>query len=298
MKNAIVALLLMSSYFLSAQSLKPYTTGAYSSTDLTTTVQTVKSKLSDAGFKILGEYRPASDPNRWIIAFTSDDILAAVRKVGGLSGFAAAWRVAVTNEDGQVHISYNTPAYWGNAYFRKNYSKVSSLYDSYADKIANALAQCGTGGGKQFGSKTGKTPKQLQNYHYKVMMPYFNDTKKLGEFDSFDAAVAHIDAKLAAGVEGISKVYSIKVPGKNLKLYGIATSGAGGEKSYIHKIDTDVQKHTAFFPYELLVVDNHVHMLHGRFRIAVSFPDTSMGEFMKIMSAPGDILDHLKRAVH
>jgi hypothetical protein len=42
---------------------------------------------------------------------------------------------------------------------------------------------------------------------------------------------------------------------------------------------------------------NEVHMLHGRFRIALSFPDLKMGTFTKIMSSPGDIQDLLERIV-
>ena len=61
------------------------------------------------------------------------------------------------------------------------------------------------------------------------------------------------------------------------------------------KIDLASPKHTAFLPYELLVDDNEAHMLHGRFRIALSFPDLTMGTFTKIMSMPGDIEDLLKQ---
>jgi len=54
-------------------------------------------------------------------------------------------------------------------------------------------------------------------------------------------------------------------------------------------IDIDNPKHTAFLPYEILVMNGEVHMLHGRYRIALSFPDLTMGTFTKIMSTPGDI---------
>jgi len=42
-------------------------------------------------------------------------------------------------------------------------------------------------------------------------------------------------------------------------------------------------------PYELLVSGPDVIALRGRFRIAQSFPDLTMGTFMKIRSAPGAI---------
>jgi hypothetical protein len=39
------------------------------------------------------------------------------------------------------------------------------------------------------------------------------------------------------------------------------------------------------------VLDDRVVSLHGKYRIALSFPDLGMGRFMKIMSTPGDIAD-------
>ena len=54
-------------------------------------------------------------------------------------------------------------------------------------------------------------------------------------------------------------------------------------------IDIAQQKHVTFLPYELLVVGKEVRMLHGRLRIALSFPDLTMGTFTKIMSTPGEI---------
>jgi large conductance mechanosensitive channel len=42
-------------------------------------------------------------------------------------------------------------------------------------------------------------------------------------------------------------------------------------------------------PYAVLVSGGRVKMLHGRFRIAQSFPDLTMGTFMKISGAPGGI---------
>jgi hypothetical protein len=42
---------------------------------------------------------------------------------------------------------------------------------------------------------------------------------------------------------------------------------------------------------------NEVHMLHGRYRIALSFPDLTMGTFGKIMSTPGNIEELLEQVV-
>ena len=89
-------------------------------------------------------------------------------------------------------------------------------------------------------------------------------------------------------------VYSVKIPEKNIKVYGVALKGPKGEQYFLPKIDIAEIKHTCFLPYEFIVVENEVHMLHGRYRIALSFPDLTMGTFTKIMSTPKDIAQTFK----
>ena len=149
----------------------------------------------------------------------------------------------------------------------------------------------GTYKGHYFGSEEGVEIDDLREYQYMMGMPEFDDVVELKEFDSYAAAVAKVDANLKKGGKNFKKVYSVTIPGKNLKLYGIALTGTEGEKLFMPKIDVSNPKHTAFLPYEILVKGKTVVMLHGRFRIAVAFPDLTMGTFTKIMSAPGDIED-------
>jgi len=44
-------------------------------------------------------------------------------------------------------------------------------------------------------------------------------------------------------------------------------------------------------PYEIYVTDKEVAAPHGRFRIALAFPDVGMGQFMRISSLPNDIME-------
>ncbi|MBT8189554.1 MAG: hypothetical protein HKO89_00525 [Saprospiraceae bacterium] len=279
-----------------AQNLKPYTIGAYAEGSIKDVASMVEQNLRSEGFEVIGSYRPVEDNNRWVISFTSDDLRSAVKKTGGLTGFALAWRVALTKENGTVIISYPTPEYWGNAYFRDSFAKVKNEYASYSTKILNAMKACGTKGGATFGSEEGHDKDKLQNYKYMFGMPKFDKTHTLNEFSSYDEAVRTIDANLQKGVSNLEKVYSVEIKDKQLKLYGIGLRGEKGEGKFMHKIDVSSPKHTAFLPYEFLVKGNEVHMLHGRFRIALSFPDLSMGQFMKIVSTPPDIKDLLETA--
>ncbi len=54
------------------------------------------------------------------------------------------------------------------------------------------------------------------------------------------------------------------------------------------------EENIAAMPYEIILQNNTVTMLPGRYRIALSWPDLSMGTFMKIMSTPNDIKDMMK----
>ncbi len=275
--------------------LKPYILAYESSIQLTEIRTTLKTNLKSEGFKILGEYKPANDANRWLIVVGSSDLTSAVQKIGGLTGFAAALRVAITKEAGVWKVTYTNPIYWGNAYFRDDYTKVESNYKNVAAKFKAAMKKSGTYKGTTFGSEKGVELDDLRDYQYMMGMPDFDDVEELEDFDSFNEAVAKIDANLKKGISGIKKVYSIKIPGKNLKLYGIALTGSDGESEFMPKIDLGSPKHTAFLPYEILVNDDEVVMLHGRFRIAVSFPDLTMGTFSKIMSTPGSIEDTMEK---
>jgi hypothetical protein len=52
---------------------------------------------------------------------------------------------------------------------------------------------------------------------------------------------------------------------------------------------------TAAVPYEIFVMGKEIHALHARYRLAVSFPDTGMGTFMRISHIPGEISDTLSQ---
>jgi uncharacterized protein (DUF302 family) len=282
---------------LNAQTLKPYILG----TSITGTIDEIKQKVKDnlesANFKVAGEYMPAEDASRYVIVVTHPALDKAVKKNGGLTGFAATLRAAITNENGKLNITYTNPEYWGNAYFRKDYPSVEAEYKEIAAAFKKAMEGVGTYSGKPFGSKKGLKIDNLRKYHYMFGMPYFDDVVELGDFDSHADAVASIDKALKEGKPGVSLVYKYTVPGTELTLYGIALSGEKGESSFLPKIDLDTPKHTAFLPYEMLVNGDEVVMLHGRFRIAIAFPDLAMGTFTKIMSTPGDIETLLQQLV-
>ena len=277
------------------QTLQPYILGSTIKESIKEVAPGLKTALKKNGFKIVGEYSPMGDVDRLAIVVTHEKLLASAEEIGGLAGFAATLRVGVTKEDDMVNITYTNPEYWGNAYYRDDFDKVSDNYAVVSNAFKAAVKPIGNYRGAPFGSEKGLEIKDLRKYHFMFGMPYFDDTKELESFDNHHRAVEIIDGNLEKDKPGVKKVYKVAIPNTKLVLYGIALSGEKGEENFLPKIDLTSPEHTAFLPYELLVNDTEVIMLHGRFRIAISFPDLSMGTFTKIMSTPGDIQDLLKQ---
>ena len=283
--------------WIMAQDLKPYIVGFETTESIKSTQEKVIKQLENNGIKVVGQYQPANDKNRVVIVISSVELENAIKKVGGLTGFAATLRVGITAENGKTVVSYTNPLYWGNAYFRTDFDKVGSNYATLKEHLESAMKVSNDFSGKSFGSKNGLTEKNLQNYHYMIAMPYFSDVVELAKFDNYAVAVAKIDANLKKGLPNIKMVSKVSISGKNLTLYNFAISGEKGESKFLPIIDLGQIKHTAFLPYEVLVIENRVVMLHGRYRIALSFPDLTMGTFAKIMSTPGDIENQLKEII-
>jgi hypothetical protein len=242
------------------------------------TASTEKS-LTDNGFEIVGKYSPSQD--KTVIVVTNE----ALKSMAGMSkngGFGAMQRVAITKTASGADVTYTNPTYLWNAYRMKGDITV----------IQSAMEKA-LGNQKQFGADEALSASDLREYHYKMMMPYFDDEDELAEHDSYKQAVATVEAGLEANQAGAKKVYRIDIPGKEMTVFGVALShGEGADKFISDKIDGKSNSHAAHFPYEVLVVGDEVIALNGKFRIAINWPSLSMmgeGSFMSISGAPDDI---------
>ena len=291
MKKIIVIVILISSIFiLNAEKYDPYILGAVSDLSMEESIELLKGSIIENDLDLVGEYRPAEDTDRYVLIVTSQEILQAVAKKGGLRGFAAAWRIGLTKENEFINISYTNPWYFGYAYLQDDFDDLSYEIAVLREKLQKSMAIFPETPFEEFGSEKGLEIKKLKKYHYKIAMPYFDDVVDFDTFESYEAAIENIEANFKQ-VENVDKIYRIDIPDNDLTLYGFSFSGEKGESMFLPKIDVDSPKHTAFLPYEFLVHENKVLMLHGRYRIALSFPDLGMGTFMKIMSTPGNLAD-------
>jgi hypothetical protein len=263
--------------------LRPYLLTWQGAEALEKRVTATRLALQGAGFEIAGEYAVSSAAHVFVVTSASLKQAAAGSPYGG---YGAALRVAVTQVGGQVQVSSTNPAWMAAAY---------RLRGDLAD--AAAAIERALGKGQPFGSADGLAEKELRSYHYMVAMPYFTDQVLLAEFPDHGAALERVSRGLA-GSAAVRLIARVDVPGTEETLFSVAVlRGEGADAAVLQITDTGALRHTAYAPYEVLVSGKKALMLHGKFRIAQSFPDLGMGTFMKISGAPGGIEQELRAAV-
>lgn len=288
---ALSALMLFSASAVMADEelLKPFTLGSKGTGTVAEKADAAKAALTTNGFTVVGTYSPY--PNATILIVTNDELKrnAAQSEHGG---FGAMQRISVTKVKDEVQVAYTNPVYMANVLRMKGDLK------NVETKMETALGKV-----EDFGAK-GLTARQLRKYHYTMGMEYFDEPSLLAEHGSYEEAVKAVEAGLAAGKAGVTKVYRIDIPGKKETVFGVAMKGGEANKfmddKYImNEIDFRDIKSTAHLPYEILVSGKNAYALYARFRIAESFPDLSMmgkNSFMNIMKSPEAIRKALVQA--
>ena len=260
--------------------LKPFVLAAIEQGTIATKLDSVKSVLSQAGFEVVGEYSPYAGAH--LIVVTNDALKNNAEK-SEFGAYGAAQRISLTETASGLQVAYTNPLYMAQAY------RMQGDLATVASALELAL-----GKQKEFGAKKGITAKKLRKYHYMMAMPYYDDQEKLASHATHQQALDIVEANLAAG-KGATKVYRVDLPSKQESVFGVAiTQGDGADADVMKTIDTGELKATAHLPYELIVSEGKLFMLHGKFRIAVNFPNLGMGTFMRISGAPGDIEDQLE----
>ncbi|MGD8927092.1 MAG: hypothetical protein PVG20_09585 [Thioalkalispiraceae bacterium] len=290
----MLSLFAWSSMTLAAESkelYKPFILAGYEQGTIGDVSKKVSDKLIKAGFEIVGEYSPYPDAH--IIVITNSDIKATAAK-SPMGAFGAGQRVTLTKADGKIQVSYTNPVYISNVY------RMSGDLSSARSALEKAL-----GNNSEYGPKEGLPAKELRDYQYKWLMPYFTDTLDLASYSNQKVALEKVNKFLANNKAGVSKVYEIDLPGKEESVIGVAMSGkdkddCSGDQYIMSRIDFKKIKSTGHLPYEVVISKGKVYALPAEFRIAINFPDLSMmgsNSFASIMCAPDSIKYALTKAV-
>jgi len=293
LRSLCVALCLffVSSAF-AAERLKPFVLAAVVEASLDQALIDVRTQLNNNNFDVLGEYRPYEGA---AVVIATNDELRSVSKEDRLAGFASIIRVGLSDSEQGVQVSYLNPEY------------LSAAYRLESDLAATQSAlEAGLGKQELYGSSKGLTEKKLRKYHYTFGMEYFDDPYKLASFESQEAAIAAVEAGLAANTQGVANLYRLDLPRENASVFGVSMGPGAEDDKYrddafqMSIVDFGELKSSAYLPYQILVADGEVLALHMRFRMAVHFPDLSMmgkHSFMTLMPSPKAIEKALKGAV-
>ena len=291
MKNIIVSFIVVVSFGFHSigQELAPYIKIGETNETIQQSTEKIINALKENSFQVLGSYHPANRGTLKVIAFTRTDLKNAVVKVADRGALAAVFKVGLVQKEGKVTISYTNPDYILRAYLRDNYKSYKTTFEKFSADLRTAFSTIGNDfvpfGGTVEADK-------LKKYHYKIMMPYFTDPVTLNEFASFEDGLKIIEDNLKAKKGNTVQVYKVVYQNKKVAVFGIGLkSKEDGESHFLPKIGTD---HAAALPYEIILQGNIATMLHGKYRIALHWPELTMGTFMKIMSTPGDIEDTLE----
>ena len=81
-------------------------------------VKSVHAVLEEAGYEVLGQYQPGSNPYLFVSVFSNQEIQEFSRKSADRGMLAAAMKVGFQQKDGKVAVSLLNPEYLFYAYFR------------------------------------------------------------------------------------------------------------------------------------------------------------------------------------
>lgn len=259
--NALVAALVTTS--LMAEDISSYLYANYKDSD------SVRSSLQSNGFEVVGEYDAMSNPDYHVIAYTNE----ALKSKASLEnrGFGAVLKVLISKKDNQLILS--NPEYFLQAFLQDDFDKDSAM------TIKNTLSLAF---GQLEGSKDALEDDDIAGFHFMAMMPYYEDMIEVADGKNL---LSKLEKNAGSNIV-------FKVALENSTLVGVSMPTDNGEKTYVEAIKGE--KNTAFLPYMVLIEDGEAKIMHAKYYLAVSYPQLTMGEFMDISDAPGNIEDYME----
>lgn len=285
---SIIAIVLFN-VSLSSQKIAPYIKVSESNLSINELSTKIINNLEQHSFDILGSYNPSNKESLKVITFTRKDLKNTVVKSSNRGALAAVFKIGLVKDGEKVTVSYTNPDYILRAYLMDDYNNNTDVYTKFSSDLKLSMTPIGSDFTPFGGSIKAK---KLKKYHYKVMMPYFNDPVTLNEFASFEEGLQIIEDNLKAHKRNTKMVYKLVYAKEKVAVFGVGLYDVkDGEAKFLPKIG---EEHAAALPYEIILQGTKVTMLHGKYRIALHWPELTMGTFMKIMSTPGNIKKTLK----
>ncbi|PLW95775.1 MAG: hypothetical protein C0591_10395 [Marinilabiliales bacterium] len=270
------------------ESLSPYFKVAEMEMSVAEASQQVKDAIKANGYEVIGEYNPEHDENLFVVCFTNQELRGLSLQFSDRGPLASVMKAGFVKENSKVTITLLNPEYMFLAYWGKQLNGQEDLLVMVSEKVKSIFKEFGTL--ENYGGEV-KT-KDLPGYHYMMMMPYYDDPDELKEFNSFEEGLEIIRKNLEKKKGNTYKVYEQVFLNKKIAVFGVALWD--DETGEAHFLETVGEGHIANLPYEIILQDKTATMLAGKYRIALYWPELTMGTFMKIKSTPGEIEDTME----
>lgn len=279
----LIAVSLMSLRLKAQEELSPYFQIAQLDGNIEEAVFEINSTIQSGGFKLVGEYHPAENPGLAVVCFTSQELKDLSLQFKDRGALASVLKAALVEENGKITLSILNPEYTFLAYWGGQLNGQEKELKEMSDKVIKLFSHYGKP--QPYGGFVKR--KNLPEYHYMMTMPYFDEPVELNEYNSFEEGVEMIRKNLDAKVGNTIKVYEQSFIGKDIMVFGIGLyDKETGEGNFLPVVG---EGHIANLPYEIILEGKQATMLHGKYRIAIYWPELTMGTFMKISSTPGEI---------
>jgi len=217
----------------------------------------------------LGDVESKLKANGFEVLATTDNVVTVTNEeLKKTNTYLATIQVYV----GAADVRVQNPDYFGLAYLGDKYKQ--GQLSNTVDALKKSL-------GTLKGSEEKLDANDLPDYHFMMGMPYFDEP----------ITVAN-KAKVYEKVQGNDKVlYSLVLPNGT-----ILVGHKLGQKTNKF-LNTLKQVHNSqILPYEALVYSNKVNIMNPKYYLALSLPQLSMGQFMRISDIPGKIEEDIENA--
>ncbi len=232
-------------------------------------VADAQSKLTAGGFEVLATFESVKEGKT--IVFTCPTLKKEAAKPNRAN--IAAMRLFV--DDKEKTISLANPVYFGKAYMQKDYNHAT--FTAVKAKLEKAFS-----GLKD--SEDKMKFKDLAGYHFTIGMPYYEDTKVLGEGTDADLL-----AKLKSYKGGKDLVFELKISNDTTLVgYGVGA----GTKRFVDKIG---RANAGLMPWPIVISGGKATTLQAEYYIAMNYPLLGMGQFAGIATVPGDVIKDLSK---
>jgi len=237
--------------------LSAYFTAAYQSID------ELSAKLEDNGFEILAVDEILE--GKKVLSISSEALK-------NTNSFMAVLHILI-NKGKEIRVQ--NPSYFAAAYLREKYTYGD--FNTTVHALQKVL-------GEMYITKDIYPLNDLPDYNFMLGMPKFEDSIVVDKGDD-------LVSKLTK--ESMSKYvsYALTLPngsvlvGQKLKKH-----------TYEYLLKINASDNAQLFPYEVMIENKRAYMLAPKYYLALSLPRLSMTDFMKIASAPEEIIKDIQQA--